>query len=247
MCAHEKQFINTNSLVETFSSLIPESIRFGIRIYDSTLGSDDLKRFRLNIPLSEHEQKDIQHVVAKREIEYRTGRQLARNLLGLNRQDTHISLHKKENGAPNWPIGSIGSISHSASVCIVAMTSNKEFAGIGIDIEYGNFEPDFQNYILDSNESLDYPGELSKLAALRTVFCCKEAIYKSMERYLTERIYFKDISVHFTKPARNGIVKFEALLNKNTAYKKIPHLMSIQGSVYSDENMAMSIALLCPF
>jgi len=246
MCANNKQLINTNWLVETFSMLVPEYIHFGFRIYNDALSGDDLKRFRLNIPLSKQEQKDIQHVVVKREIEYRTGRALARRLLGLNRQDTHISLHKNENGAPSWPAGSIGSISHSASVCIVAMTSNKDFTGIGIDIEYGNFEPDFQDYILDGNESLDYSGELSKLATLRRLFCCKEAIYKSMERYLTEPVYFNDISVRFTKPVRNGIIEFEAMLNKNTAYKKIPHLASIQGSVYSDENMAMSIALLCP-
>lgn len=92
---HNADELRGKHIRRIFSSLASEGIQFDIEIYNSRPDMADLAHYQQHYPLSKFEQRDIQNTVPKREIEYRTGRRLARQLLGSSPLDTHISLHKK--------------------------------------------------------------------------------------------------------------------------------------------------------
>ncbi|MFP1130226.1 hypothetical protein [Asticcacaulis sp. W401b] len=72
----------------------------------------------------------------RRQREFNAGRNIARDLLG----DGDVVGINPQTGAPVWPLGVVGSISHSRELVAVALAPSSAIAGIGIDIEaHGRF------------------------------------------------------------------------------------------------------------
>jgi 4'-phosphopantetheinyl transferase EntD len=105
-----------------------------------------------------------------------SARIIARRLLMDLRAD-HVELPRTETGAPLWPPGFIGSLSHDEGFAVAAVSCRNTVTSIGIDIE----------------PALPLPGELLELVATpterdaigdnllvaRLLFCMKEAVYKA--------------------------------------------------------------------
>ena len=70
-----------------------------------------------------------------RQAEFATGRWLARRLLG-ELGHRLVAIPRGPDRAPLWPVGCVGSITHSASACAVAVASASRFRGIGLDLEH---------------------------------------------------------------------------------------------------------------
>ena len=229
---------------EIFEKLIPDKVSYEFMAFDANLTDKQLSEFRTQFPLSELEFLDIQRAIPKREIEYRTGRFLAKKLLGLNKISNKSYLYKKPNGAPNWPQQIIGSISHSESTCIVAITEEKLFSGIGIDIEHGIFEADLERRIVRHEEIVNRPDCLSPLAALRALFCCKEAVYKALERVLTERIDFLDVNICTVEAIDSDVYEFDVKFTRSIPCLRTLNPDRIYGRFYADEHYAVSVVIL---
>jgi 4'-phosphopantetheinyl transferase EntD len=139
---------------------------------------DDL----LDEPLFAPEVASIAKAVEKRRREFTTVRACARRALaalGVERQP----LVPGERGAPAWPPGVVGSMTHCAGYRAAAVAWSADVAALGVDAEpHGPLPHGVLDVVTD-------PAERDRLAALarqdpsvhwdRLLFSAKESIYKA--------------------------------------------------------------------
>ena len=88
------------------------------------------------------------------------------------------ALPKSPSGAPIWPAGVVGSMTHDARVAMAAVGRSHDFAAIGIDVEPAELlPPDLLDIVATPQERLrlgddPYGGRL--------LFVAKEAVYKAV-------------------------------------------------------------------
>lgn len=113
--------------------------------------------------------------VAKRQSEFRAGRHAARAALaelGLPGRPIPAGADR----APIWPLGLIGSISHSDRLCLAAVGRGR---GIGVDLEPAEpLEPQIHRMILSPEDRGPGGAVISDLET-RLIFSAKEAAYKA--------------------------------------------------------------------
>ena len=85
---------------------------------------------------------------------------------------------------------------------------------------------------------------LSPLAALRALFCCKEAVYKALERVLTERIDFLDVNICNVEAIDSDIYKFGVEFTRNIPCLRTLDPDRVYGQFYADEHYAVSVVIL---
>jgi 4'-phosphopantetheinyl transferase EntD len=122
----------------------------------------------------------VARAVEKRRREFTTGRWCARRALaelGVARAPILVG----ERGAPGWPPGIVGSITHCPGYAAAVVGRSDRVATIGIDAEPDEPLPD------GVLEEISLPAERDRLARLepggvsweRLLFCVKEAVYKA--------------------------------------------------------------------
>ena len=120
-----------------------------------------------------------------------------------------VSLPRAPSGAPLWPNGYIGSITHSETIAIAVIARRGRLAGIGVDVEDGDraLPPGVFDRILtpeERNGSIGAAGRASASVA-RRVFCAKEAAFKAYANLLSETIGFWDITIHHAEDVERFI------------------------------------------
>jgi 4'-phosphopantetheinyl transferase EntD len=128
------------------------------------------------------EEAAVARAVAKRRREFTTARACARRALG-SLELASAPILPDEHGAPQWPPGVVGSITHCAGYRAAAVAHARDFLTIGIDAEPNDVLPD------GVLERVSLAGERHRLQILtatapgvcwdRLLFCAKEAIYKA--------------------------------------------------------------------
>jgi 4'-phosphopantetheinyl transferase EntD len=101
-------------------------------------------------------------------------------------------------GAPRWPAGVVGSITHCAGYRAAAVARAGELRGIGIDAEpHAPFPED----VLDLIARVEERAQLRALADAdpslhwgRILFCAKEAVYKAWFPLTRRWLDFTDVS-----------------------------------------------------
>ncbi len=234
--------IDVTNLNEVLKVLIPNGISYEIKAFSDAITANELADFRTKFPLSRKEFQAVRRAIPKREVEYRTGRFLIKKLLDISQFNTDTNLYKKNNGAPNWPAGIIGSITHSGSICIAAISNTNTFSGIGLDLEQGEFRRNDEKYLAHYDELHSYPGHLNYTAKLRVVFSCKEAIFKSLERVLVEPVDFKDVAIQFASTIESNIFEYDFQCSREIPNLETPINQNFYGRVYADEKLVVSIA-----
>lgn len=134
-----------------------------------------------NVPESDElYPEEITHLrrsVPKRRADFTTARRCARTALaqlGVPRPP----MVPGERGAPRWPDGIVGSMTHCAALRAAAVARAEDLAGVGIDAEVDAPLPDG---VLDT---VALPGEIESLRrravrhADRVLFSAKESVYK---------------------------------------------------------------------
>jgi 4'-phosphopantetheinyl transferase EntD len=168
--------------------LVPDSMHVAERCSDATgeqLYPDELAHIR--------------NAVAKRRDEFTTVRHCARvalRSLGLDRP----SMVPGRAGAPPWPEGVIGSMTHCAGYRAAAVATRTTAASIGIDAEPNEPLPD------GVLRMIARPAELRNLRALgavdqevcwdRLLFSAKESVYKAWYPLASRWLGFEDVDVH---------------------------------------------------
>ncbi|MES1208225.1 MAG: 4'-phosphopantetheinyl transferase superfamily protein [Pseudomonadota bacterium] len=147
--------------------------------------------------LMPEEAAQVAAAVPRRQQEFAHGRALARRLLGqlgIENFALLIGPHRE----PRWPAGVVGSVTHTETLCAVAVAPGSRYAGLGIDLEPDEpLEPELAVHIAT-------PGELAETAnaglpdpgvGARLVFSAKEAVYKCQFPATGRRLAFADVTI----------------------------------------------------
>ena len=148
------------------------------------------------ILLAPEEEALVAGVGTKRNRDFALGRSCAHKALAALGRDT-VVLARGENGAPLWPPGVAGSITHTAGYAAALVADSGKYSGIGLDAErVGGVSPDIWPRLFGAAERsyLEGQGEEDRRLAATLFFCAKEACYKAWGR---EKILpFRDIHVN---------------------------------------------------
>ncbi|MEG3162878.1 4'-phosphopantetheinyl transferase superfamily protein [Sphingomonas sp. LB2R24] len=120
-----------------------------------------------------------------------------------------VPLLRSANGAPIWPSGYVGSITHSQGICCAVAASALEVEAVGIDAEL------LTTLDLDVVRMICRPNEMENIAALSDpndglwpllTFSAKEAFYKCFSSITDHFLEFRDVSVRFCtlEPGKRG-------------------------------------------
>lgn len=151
--------------------------------------------------LTASERELVRGVVHKRELEFATGRMLAKQVL-TELSHPEFELLRDQDRVPIWPRDVVGSISHTTGqaegLCIVAVASSLDRTGLGVDVE-----PDLpvQEGLQDTicrpseREWVRAAGTAESGRRCRVVFSVKEAVYKAFYPRIREFWAFKDVEV----------------------------------------------------
>jgi len=143
------------------------------------------------------ERRYIARAVEKRRAEFGTARMCARHALA-ELGVPGCSLVPHSDRSPFWPQGVVGSVSHTAGCCVVAVTKEKNIIGVGIDIEPDEpLRPELIPLICTAAE-LRSIGEIGASTAAwlgKLFFCAKEAFYKCQYNVTKTVMDFHDVEL----------------------------------------------------
>jgi 4'-phosphopantetheinyl transferase EntD len=157
------------------------------------------------------ERAAIAKAVAKRRTEFATARACARAALA-RLGEPPAPILRGPRGAPQWPAGVTGSITHCDGYRAAAVARTSETHALGLDAEPNETLPEGVPEIIALMEERE---QIAGLTAAepgvcwdRLLFCAKESVYKAWFPLTQRWLDFK--SAHVTINPRNGT--FRALL-----------------------------------
>lgn len=158
-------------------------------------------------PLFPEEEAAVAGAAPARRADFTAGRTCARALLAALGVGP-VPIPRRPDGAPAWPAGVVGSISHCRGLCAVAVAPAGTVVGLGLDVELADpFEPGLLGAICR-------PDELAALAAHRerppaawgpVVFSAKEAFYKCYRPLTGRFLELADVAVD-VDPATSSFI-----------------------------------------
>ncbi len=147
------------------------------------------------------EEEVIAKAVDKRRREFTTARACARDALGKLGVPA-VPIVPGPRGAPRWPAGVVGSITHCDGYRACAVARDSEIVTIGVDAEPHGRLPDG---VLDAVSLAPERARLAELTAAvpgvcwdRMLFCAKESVYKAWFPLTGRWLGFEDACVDFS-------------------------------------------------
>ena len=144
------------------------------------------------------EEAAIARAVPRRRREFATARKCARAALA-QLGEPPVPILRGPRGAPLWPSGVAGSITHCDGYRAAAVARTSDIITVGVDAEPDQPLP---GGVLDA---ISLPGERAELAALsarqpgacwdRLLFCAKESVYKAWFPVAQEWLGFDDAEI----------------------------------------------------
>ncbi|MFE7812289.1 4'-phosphopantetheinyl transferase [Streptomyces sp. NPDC057433] len=159
----------------------------------------------VDAPLHPEEAAVVARAVDKRRREFTAVRSCARRAMRKLGVPPHPVL-PGERGAPGWPDGLAGSMTHCAGYCAAALVRTGDLASVGVDAEVHGPLPE------GVLSSVSLPGEAERVARLtrerpgvhwdRLLFSAKEAVYKAWFPLTGKWLDFMEADIElFTEPA----------------------------------------------
>jgi enterobactin synthetase component D len=136
----------------------------------------------------------LDNALARRRIEFAAGRYCAREALrACAREVAHEAVNIGDEREPIWPRGVIGSIAHTRGIAAALVARDRDWRGVGIDIERAMDDAAVQRIgpkIVAARElePLVVATGWRESEVLTLVFSAKESIYKALHREV--RRYF---------------------------------------------------------
>ncbi|GAA2539978.1 4'-phosphopantetheinyl transferase [Winogradskya consettensis] len=162
----------------------------------------------------------IANAVPKRRAEFTTARWCAREAMG-KLGVAPAPILRGERGAPIWPTGIVGSMTHCLGFRAAAVALSTDIAGVGIDAEVHDKLPEG---VLDL---VSLPSERTHLAQLsagwpdvwweRLLFSAKESVYKVWFPQTGEWLGFEEAALTFSPESGT----FTAALLRNGPFKTL--------------------------
>ncbi|MDQ1288736.1 MAG: hypothetical protein QG622_2302 [Actinomycetota bacterium] len=158
----------------------------------------------LDEPLFPEEEASIAKAVDKRRREFRTVRACARRALA-ELGTPRPPMVPGKRGAPSWPAGIVGSMTHCAGYRAAVVAPVTALASVGMDAEPDAPLPD------GVLETISLPGERDRLAVLeredpaiswgRLLFSAKESVYKAWFPLTGRWLGFEEAEVTIDRPS----------------------------------------------
>jgi 4'-phosphopantetheinyl transferase EntD len=152
----------------------------------------------LGTGLFPEEETLVARATEKRRQEFTAGRECARSALSALGIPV-VPILRGYRGAPQWPDGIVGSITHCAGYCAAAVARAHDLVTIGLDAEPDAALP---GGVL---ELISQPAERARLRELaaaapgigwdRLLFCAKEAVYKAWFPLTGQWLGFADADI----------------------------------------------------
>jgi len=147
-----------------------------------------------SVPLFPEELALVASAVEKRQLEFGRGRQCARAALRrLGFADR--PLLSGDQREPLWPVGVVGSITHTQGLCVAAVGQQRDYAGVGIDVEPSAPLPRAVADRVASEAEMSALDSMPPLLAARLIFSAKEAFYKCQFYRTRQFLGFFDVSL----------------------------------------------------
>lgn len=162
----------------------------------SVCSQDDLGWFRLH-PLEEQAMGEA--VSEKRRRDFNVGRAAARRALEKVGFPVVTPVLRGEHREPLWPVGIVGSISHSSGVGVAAVAWQEDVAAVGIDIQL--IEERYTDELIARFADPDEFDWVRSDPARRTeravkLFSAKESVFKAL--YPLRKVWFAFDVAHLT-------------------------------------------------
>jgi 4'-phosphopantetheinyl transferase EntD len=196
-------------------------------------------------PLFPEEETMVARAVDKRRREFATGRDCARRALSALGVPP-APLLPGYRGAPQWPDGIAGSITHCPGYCAAAVAWKTDLLAIGLDAEPSE---DLPGGVL---ELISLPAERARLRDLaaafpgphwdRLLFCAKEAVYKAWFPLTGRWLGFEDADITVDPAGRTFTAR---LLVPGPVVGETP-LAGFTGRWLADQNLIMTAIAVPP-
>ena len=150
-----------------------------------------------SLPIPAADRARIDHAVPVRRAEFVAGRWCAYEALKAAALPA-TSLPAGPLGAPCWPCGAIGSITHDAGHCLAVAGPAAALAGIGVDwCDDSRLDAlsGLAEQILAEVEQASCARALMPVRHLQRVFCAKEAVVKAASAAVGRYLELRDILV----------------------------------------------------
>ena len=171
------------------------------------------------VALHPDEEIHVAQSAEKRRRDFALGRACARAVLAdLGHGDAMIA--KGEGGAPLWPPGLAGSITHTAGYAAALVGEQSNFAGLGIDAEQvGGVTPDLWPRLFTIAEQDSLRAGPDPLLAATLLFSAKEASYKAWA--LKGALAFQDIEVSLASDSFSAVRAGARLAGRHATEKGV--------------------------
>lgn len=179
-------------------------------------------------------------MVVNRKREYAAGRAAAHAALG-QLSVFNAPVIAGHDRAPIWPEKTIGSISHTNSVCLALAAHKHNVRSIGVDVEpYEALEPYLLKTICNSDEIkwLDKQPVSHRNHLAKLIFSAKECIYKCQYPLTKQMLSFHAVYIQVNKSAGTFIATFkQASGTFHTGY-------TMQGRFFTGQGLILTTAIL---
>ena len=186
-------------------------------LFPSNVALSIASRAMYDAPLVGRERLDGRMMSWKRAAEFRAGRAAAREALRLCGHEGG-DLPRQLTGAPRWPEGFIGSITHCEGFCGAVTTRSEYIKSIGFDVEpSSSVTEDIMDMVCTEAELLNAGEHSSSTSASllgTAIFSAKEAFYKAAHPLVGEFVGFLDVSVQWECGVAGGIFSIHHLDSK---------------------------------
>jgi 4'-phosphopantetheinyl transferase EntD len=166
-------------------------------IFPDRVATAELRVFRGGVHIAEEDAACIPRANSKRRDEFVAGRLCAAAALAsLGIQSSRVG--RDAGGAPIWPPGSLGSISHTDDIAAAVAARCDQYHAAGLDIErVGAVEPPLWPMVFCEAETVQLqavdPDARKTLAT--ALFAAKEAFYKAQWPITREWLDFLDVEI----------------------------------------------------
>ena len=148
----------------------------------------------------------VANAIAKRRLEFATGRDCARRALA-KLGGPRCPIPAAPDRSPIWPAGFTGSISHTDWMCGAVVAKGSTCNGVGLDIENATPLSDDVRPLVCSDADRVYLDSVPKVNAApwdKIAFCAKEAFQKC-QHALTHRVFdFRNLSIQLSGGSTSG-------------------------------------------
>lgn len=166
-------------------------------LFSQQVASAEIRSFRGSVCLSEKDKVHVRNASPRRQDEFAAGRLCAVTALeslGI----PSASVGREAGGAPIWPAGVIGSISHIDNVAAAVVTRSAEVKTIGLDVErIGRVQPALWPLLFSQKEHrrLTAADPHARDTLATALFASKEAFYKAQWQITREWLDFVDVEI----------------------------------------------------